>query len=910
MPAGYTHVIFWKFEGVAAPSMCDWLEDWVAERSLGMRSDRLASKKLAARTASAVDVAVVCQSRPPRRWVQLHAPEKSTLHFVLLRRPFDMACSMYASLVHNRRLAARVAPLRRQYERAGLWNESATARQHLYAKQQVALQPPDSAAAVEFLEFYFGSSRRAAKKNGFVGALNRSASNFVDNWYPDGDFPGTAAGALRSLDRLGGRVQCLLFERLRESFALLQLRLGDSPRWARVLPPQRAPRAPWSAWPAAAKAWYETDSAAGDARLLYHEFERRFEAQIDTVGRARHAAATACLAQLAASKAPHRASEQMVDVGDVEAGLQGRVWLVSHGGVGSEYLRDLLFPKFGGRGTDSPFFIPKDRVSAGARRPFRSVAAHLPAPPRTGPRAALYVYGAAVEAVLSQVGRHADNAAKLHNDERYPLIQTLQDLFRIQGPDPFGIEGQFRRFAAVDADYPVFYLRHDALTRPVLQAVDRELKMLTGEKTRLYEYVRHDHASVALFKSADIQNVQKLYGDLDLIFAGQPPLALFWPKNHASATAERRYDHLENIRNLLRRQRGCDWPTAAALDADLAAGRVRITHASGLGAAKVFNIRFHARMVAKVAVAGPRGTYVLPAETADTGKTGKGCTAPANRRWYGFEDPRTFDFGGLPFVLMHGQFDDAVGAEYLLNVTSRQHVRLWVPRVAGDTAAAAAADLAQLCAAPAASSGAAARCVERDWVPYSDRGRLRFVSWFNETGIGAILQVADFATGRCDVVHGDPRRNYDGAGVGGGTPLIQWVYPFYAGLAQIRNATDLVNGRESATVNGREKYGAVPMLVDVEHKAVFLGAPLSFPAPTHDLAQPRRGTKDVQSPYHLALHSDAVRVSVGVEFQERYPVTFIFNITEFAKLLPPRKRTPAGNDIRIHLAKARPRRPH
>ena len=113
---------------------------------------------------------------------------------------------------------------------------------------------------------------------------------------------------------------------------------------------------------------------------------------------------------------------EMVDENTVIEGLTNKLWIVSHGGVGSEYLRSLIaLGRSATKGSDSdPTFIQGHKVGTLKKRPFRGVVAHFPYPPSTGPKLCIYVYGDIYNSILSQIRRHVDNPAKLHNDEEYP----------------------------------------------------------------------------------------------------------------------------------------------------------------------------------------------------------------------------------------------------------------------------------------------------------------------------------------------------------------------------------------------------------------------------------------------------------------------------------------------------------
>lgn len=143
--------------------------------------------------------------------------------------------------------------------------------------------------------------------------------------------------------------------------------------------------------------------------------------------------------------------------------LQGYTWLVSHGGVASENLRELLSIKY-----------PQNRIfKAFTGRSVRDLVAHFPYPLPTGPKKALYVYGDLYNSIISQVARHPANAAKLHNNFYYPHFNSVQDLFeKGNSSDPFGITSQFRTFISAEVDYPILLVKFSSLEDSMSEICD------------------------------------------------------------------------------------------------------------------------------------------------------------------------------------------------------------------------------------------------------------------------------------------------------------------------------------------------------------------------------------------------------------------------------------------------------
>jgi hypothetical protein len=111
--------------------------------------------------------------------------------------------------------------------------------------------------------------------------------------------------------------------------------------------------------------------------------------------------------------------------------VDGKVWVVSHGGVSSEHFRSMIL--------DSP---RENHASGEKQRPIKGVLAHFPYPltnEKHAPKLCVYIYGSVYESILSQLRRHPDNAKKLHNNEAYLKFSTLEELLSHPDHDPFGI---------------------------------------------------------------------------------------------------------------------------------------------------------------------------------------------------------------------------------------------------------------------------------------------------------------------------------------------------------------------------------------------------------------------------------------------------------------------------------------
>lgn len=179
-------------------------------------------------------------------------------------------------------------------------------------------------------------------------------------------------------------------------------------------------------------------------------------------------------------------------------GLESRIWLCSHGGVSSEALTRALGIKY-----------PKIKSST-SKRPFIGCAAHFPYPPKTGPKACIYIFGDIVNSILSQIRRgHYDNPIKIMNNEKYPKIHNLKELLKIESSDPYGIRRQINSFHHYKTDYPIALLKYPFTAEALNNLQDTlDLKLDKSfeirKRTTLYTH----------FDQKDVELLQEIYESL------------------------------------------------------------------------------------------------------------------------------------------------------------------------------------------------------------------------------------------------------------------------------------------------------------------------------------------------------------------------------------------------------------
>lgn len=208
--------------------------------------------------------------------------------------------------------------------------------------------------------------------------------------------------------------------------------------------------------------------------------------------------------------------QEMISEAEACERLRGMPWLVSHGGVASEALCAHLGVQY-----------PEGRAQ-GSGRPIRGAVAHFPYPLPTGPSRCVYVYGSVLEAILSQLPRHYDNPAKLHNDEHYPRFYRVEDLLDFNRDDPFGITAQFDAFCQARVDYPILMVKYEALDETVPLVCD-----FLGIERRTWE--KRPRASSVDVLDPDVRlRLWNRYGELARRMDAMPSSVLIEPKAKTS----------------------------------------------------------------------------------------------------------------------------------------------------------------------------------------------------------------------------------------------------------------------------------------------------------------------------------------------------------------------------------------
>jgi hypothetical protein len=169
---------------------------------------------------------------------------------------------------------------------------------------------------------------------------------------------------------------------------------------------------------------------------------------------------------------------------------------------------------------------------------------------------------------------------------------------------------------------------------------------------------------------------------------------------------------------------------------------------------------------------------------AECGKQDGASTKPLPQ---GYEDPRLFSWLGEPYVLMNG-CKKGRRKMYLHDIHRNATVQLSL------------------------ESGDTVDTTQKNWTPFEDRGKLRFIYSFGEAGALGVLELIDKTCGVCSVIFGsavyDPKFEFAGS-----TQMLQWVHPYFVGFVHTRHGpqpTGLLPDQRVKYV-----YRAVPVVLNV-----------------------------------------------------------------------------------------------
>jgi hypothetical protein len=210
----------------------------------------------------------------------------------------------------------------------------------------------------------------------------------------------------------------------------------------------------------------------------------------------------------------HITEQEMVDI------LKDQIWQVSHGGVSSTYIRNKVL-----RLMHPDKFIVRNREN----QPFGKVygnggrLVHYPFPVSTGPKLCIYVFGDVLNSLISQLHRHPENAAFLHNDKGY-IFAGYEALAKTE--DAFGIRYQIESFHTIETDYPIILLNYSKLHYSHFIEISKRFEFV-----EIYDQYRKRPRNSRLESLSENQKrlLVKAYGDFSNEVESYPAMRIRYP---------------------------------------------------------------------------------------------------------------------------------------------------------------------------------------------------------------------------------------------------------------------------------------------------------------------------------------------------------------------------------------------
>jgi hypothetical protein len=196
---------------------------------------------------------------------------------------------------------------------------------------------------------------------------------------------------------------------------------------------------------------------------------------------------------------------------------ENSITLISHGGVGSEYITRLLKIKY-------PFIIvKKNPYNNIGYHTFENAFVHFPYPPITHKiKKCIYLYGDIYNSLLSQMKRHPQNSAKLCNDMTYPHISNIQQLSDMSSMDPFNIYKQIYNFMNNDVTYPIILIKYGFSIKliPILaQLINKNFyNYIFRNRLSTFDNISDDKKNKIMFKYSYVNDIVKNSPDLIIRF--------------------------------------------------------------------------------------------------------------------------------------------------------------------------------------------------------------------------------------------------------------------------------------------------------------------------------------------------------------------------------------------------------
>ena len=396
-----------------------------------------------------------------------------------------------------------------------------------------------------------------------------------------------------------------------------------------------------------------------------------------------------------------------------------KLTLISTGGVGSEYLTRLLNIEH------------TKEINPKTNRPLKGAFVHFPRPPvGFAPKAIIYVYGDIFNSILSQVGRHPDNAAKLCNDLTYQKFHNLQHLFDSRSTDPFNIQRQILSFHSNKINCPVIMLKYnfDTSLIPIL------IKLTGKKEFNDYKFLPRESKFDQLSDSNKTK-LRNLYGSLKLIVKNSPDLIIRFPSNNTKLSQSDVLKYV--VKNKL--------PGS------------RVKHYKCINGYEIYNERDctynTSSKFGRLRIRTPNEKRFGIVDLANKGITLRGLGA-------GVEDFRYISYKKSTLVVMNGKNAQGFRNMYIYNVNRNHLCKLYINNY----------DISSI-------------KTQKNWTPYVWNDKIYLIYSFSEL---CVLELVNLNTGECSCIKGNPFHYNNDYKYFGSTPLIQWNYPNYIGFLHTR----------------------------------------------------------------------------------------------------------------------------
>jgi hypothetical protein len=497
--------------------------------------------------------------------------------------------------------------------------------------------------------------------------------------------------------------------------------------------------------------------------------------------------------------------------------LRDKIWLVSHGGVASQKLAEVLCIKY----SQSKIF--KRLID----KSVKNRVAHFPYPLPKGPNKAIYLYGDLFNSIISQVGRHPANAAKLHNDKNYPRFYKLADLFQKGNKnDPFGIANQFYNFCSLRADYPIMLVNYYYLEKSI-----KEICRFIGADPKNITWEHKPRKSI--FEELPLPTQQQLehtYGTTKRRMDDMPPVVIIPPFREEKMTKIAPTTHetvlVKSWEYLLKDSQQII-PENSSFE-DVKITRVKMP-------SMIFSREQGDWLFLNARACLPTGTcdtsYIVawklerqslsPIQKGELLEIKSPCDPSILKT--GPEDQRVIQVQSDIIIVFSMLDENAQRRMHIYNFTKRQIIKLKVNEF----------ELQK---------------TEKNWSPLVIDDELHFVYRLNPL---RILKCTDLETGICEIVH-DEDTSQEGVGnsLHGGTEFKLWRWPLYVGFA-----------------HSHDPWRPQLVVLDVESfKVVHAGSTFNVPQPKE--VKPWRG-KSVQ--YPASINFTPSQILLGIEYEDKHP---------------------------------------